>query len=280
MIAIDKSKIIKNPMPITNTDWQVAFKNNCDDKGWSNKNNNRFYKPDDVKNALYNLYHKKCGYCEKSILDFDKHVEHYRPKSIYFWLSLSWDNLMLSCPQCNIKKNNKFDKYIDGTTLDYDDYKNETLITVQDKIKEYDKIELPQIINPEQETATSLKAHFTFHLFDNKEGKAGEIKPLTTRMEKTIEVCQLNRSKNSKKKGGLVDKRWKILNTLMNSLKEDLNEYDKQDEREFRVRAIVLTFKKFKIETLDPSSEFSAWRYFILNNKVKIIRKIQQNLNN
>jgi uncharacterized protein (TIGR02646 family) len=53
------------------------------------------------------LYHGKCAFCEskptKPIT-----IEHYRPKSIYFWLGYEWSNLFFACADCNGKKDIKF----------------------------------------------------------------------------------------------------------------------------------------------------------------------------
>jgi len=44
----------------------------------------------------------KCAYCEAST-DVVAHgdVEHFRPKSIYWWLALTFDNYLFSCQICN-----------------------------------------------------------------------------------------------------------------------------------------------------------------------------------
>lgn len=44
----------------------------------------------------------KCAYCEAST-DVVAHgdVEHFRPKSIYWWLAFSFDNYLFSCQICN-----------------------------------------------------------------------------------------------------------------------------------------------------------------------------------
>lgn len=62
------------------------------------------YKTSSVQKELTKIYYFKCAYCEKKLLDTDLHIEHYRPKSVYYWLAYSWDNLLLSCGQCNRKK--------------------------------------------------------------------------------------------------------------------------------------------------------------------------------
>ncbi|WP_298514738.1 AAA family ATPase [uncultured Kordia sp.] len=71
-----------------------------------------------IKNALKDLFHGKCAYCESLILTtFVGDLEHYRPKGGvsessdhpgYWWLVNDWDNLLVSCRNCNIKKKNYF----------------------------------------------------------------------------------------------------------------------------------------------------------------------------
>ena len=48
------------------------------------------------------MQHRKCCYCEK-LEEQAKYrdVEHFRPKSSYWWLAWSWDNLLFSCIDCN-----------------------------------------------------------------------------------------------------------------------------------------------------------------------------------
>jgi uncharacterized protein (TIGR02646 family) len=52
-------------------------------------------------------HHGKCCYCEAP-LDANSEVEHWRPKSRYYWLAYRWDNLLLICGFCNKKKLNQF----------------------------------------------------------------------------------------------------------------------------------------------------------------------------
>lgn len=77
------------------------------------------YSNSEVKDALFKLFNRKCAYCESS---FDHvgpgAVEHFRPKGIdrrknksprkefegYYWLAADWDNLLLSCTDCNSER--------------------------------------------------------------------------------------------------------------------------------------------------------------------------------
>ncbi len=54
---------------------------------------NDSYKEEDVKNILKKIYHHKCCFCEQKIESFQ--IEHFRPKSTYYWLAYSWDNIFL-----------------------------------------------------------------------------------------------------------------------------------------------------------------------------------------
>jgi uncharacterized protein (TIGR02646 family) len=71
------------------------------------------YKAQEVKQALNQLFHFKCAYCETVIAASQPvAVEHYRPKGAvvidgkprkpgYYWLAAVWDNLLPSCTDCN-----------------------------------------------------------------------------------------------------------------------------------------------------------------------------------
>lgn len=59
------------------------------------------YKADDVRDQLLENQHYKCAYCESRITREYNDVEHYRPKSVYYWLGHDWNNLLYSCDLCN-----------------------------------------------------------------------------------------------------------------------------------------------------------------------------------
>jgi uncharacterized protein (TIGR02646 family) len=61
-----------------------------------------FTEYDIVKPALAVMQHNKCCYCEKREEQAKyRDVEHYRPKSVYWWLAWTWENLLFSCVDCN-----------------------------------------------------------------------------------------------------------------------------------------------------------------------------------
>ena len=94
----------------------------------------RLYARDEVRQALSNMQHGKCCYCEKKIdmstafpqdeghgrhSNVEKHVEHFRPKGKdeYKHLMNDWNNLLLACNTCNVNKGQKFDLDEDNSPL-------------------------------------------------------------------------------------------------------------------------------------------------------------------
>lgn len=67
---------------------------------------------DPIKSHLKELYFNKCGFCETILSEFDTDnkftVEHFRPKSYYYWLGAEWTNLFPACKGCNGNKKDDF----------------------------------------------------------------------------------------------------------------------------------------------------------------------------
>ena len=71
----------------------------------------RRYAKDDVREALRKMYWDQCCYCEGRIKDVSHdHIEHRQPKSKFRDRVYDWENLHLACPQCNIKKGDKWNE--------------------------------------------------------------------------------------------------------------------------------------------------------------------------
>jgi hypothetical protein len=63
-----------------------------------------------AKGALKQDSHGKCAYCEAPVaVVAHGDVEHFRPKSIYWWLAFAFDNYLFSCQICN--QTHKADKF-------------------------------------------------------------------------------------------------------------------------------------------------------------------------
>ena len=173
------------------------------------------YDSGDVKIALTTLYDGKCAYCEQlSNLEID----HYRPKTDYFWLKIAWTNLVYSCHDCNMNGSK-------GTQFPLINEKNrikEPNFSAQGLPKNYhiielDKIEQPLLINPEVTNPY-------FHLRINKFGDVEEINN-SLQGARTKGVCKLNRD-------SLHIKRATIINNFVTRI-------SKQLEKRFQLRNVL-----------------------------------------
>jgi len=233
----DTTKVL---VSLTNIDAQSAFNHNIASTSYVSKD---IYRNKEVKKELNELYHRKCAYCEDTLLNHFKHIEHYRPKDIYFWLAFSWDNLLLACEYCNVNKGKKF--RIQGTKVNY---QNETLQQVQLITQQYDIVEIPMLLNPEQ--VLSFAQHFTFNL-------NGEIIEISDKMKYTIETCDLNRIE-------LIEKRYKILKKLKDKLLRRWKNYDKN--KDYNIIQALKDLKEDFVEETNETTPFTTWRQFIIEN--------------
>ena len=70
--------------------------------GIGNENIKTKYNHPEIKSALLNETHEKCAYCESKFLHVSPgDIEHIIPKSKRPELYVKWENLTISCEQCN-----------------------------------------------------------------------------------------------------------------------------------------------------------------------------------
>lgn len=217
---------------------EKVFNNNISSFSYSDDKNR--YKVGSVQKRLNKIYNLKCAYCEQKLLDAPKHVEHYRPKNIYYWLAYSWDNLLLSCGSCNSTKNHNFAIKNNAVV-----YNNESFVNIHKLGDSYDIIESPLIINPEKDDILEL-IQYT---------KNGIIFSEDERVNYTIEkACKLNRDE-------LVQKRLPILTDFVNKINKQYELFSKNGDVE-RFDPDVQTF----IEKVSKENEFYSFRYYVINN--------------
>jgi len=117
MINVDRSKINKPEVldkkdknGLTETDRAINFYS--DPLNLENPFDYKIYSDPKVKESLIELFKGKCAYCESKFLHvYSGDVEHFRPKGKieeaeppkpgYYWLAADWNNLYLSCRNCN-----------------------------------------------------------------------------------------------------------------------------------------------------------------------------------
>jgi hypothetical protein len=75
----------------------------------------------DVRGALYAMHGRVCAYCGSPASDQRGDVEHYRPKSVYPWLTYEFRNYLLGCRVCNSsRKSTEFPLFLSAKPLRYD----------------------------------------------------------------------------------------------------------------------------------------------------------------
>lgn len=215
----------------------------------------RAYAKTDVREKLEDIY-KRCAYCECSLTGSED-IEHYRPKSKYYWLALSWDNLLLSCRDCNSKKNDDFG--IQGTEAVYDPADHQGWDLIHQLGAKYDEIERPLLINPERDEDPLRHFEFT---------QDGKIEGITPEGIYTAEKCNLYRSRlNSDRKAVLDDFKHRIALDY-EAHKEDLKAL---------IRAICVTRKDYEtIHPKNPRENYIAFRRYSIKKEwhIEIINEL------
>jgi len=240
MIKIEKD-LTDVPSILKNETREKAFKKNI--KDFEYLHGKGLYKTSSVQDKLNELYHFKCVYCERDISDDDKHIEHYRPKSRYYWLAYSWDNLLLCCSRCNKAKGDKFETT--HCSMLYGDEKFSDIHTLGE---EYDNEEKPKTINPEREDV----------LIDILFDRDGKIYSFNPRVIYTIdEVCNLNRNE-------LVEKRIKIVNGFIKRVNRHFKNY--LDAKDYQNFSMFDSDVEELINECFVENEFYSFRYFIVHN--------------
>lgn len=144
--------------------------------------NDGIYNHRSVKDALVDMQHRKCCYCESRFLDTSwGTVDHFRPKTAirhgpgkaleypgYYWLAFHWDNLLVSCEKCNTLKGSSFPLYDPGSRArcHHDESTDEE----------------PLLVDPAGEDP---RQHVRF--------RAAAVEPLTHRAQETIKGMGLER---------------------------------------------------------------------------------------
>lgn len=203
---------------------------------------NSRYKHKDVKEKLKESY-KNCCFCE--VHDQQLEVEHYRPKSKYYWLAYSWDNLTLSCTKCNKSKSNNFQ--ILGVSA-VPKVKGDDLTDIHQLSSVYDVVESPLLINSDKVSEEELNAF----IYDED----GSVTSDNTRVKYTIETCGLNRH-------NLREERKKIWDSFKSKFNARVLEYSSNPEAlETALRTLI---KDFGTDANDSSVPFQSFRRYVIS---------------
>ena len=201
------------------------------------------YKTRDIKDRLKSLY-KNCCFC--GFHDQQLEVEHYRPKSKYYWLTYSWDNLLFSCTKCNKAKSDKFS--ISGLEVaikaDYD------LSGINCLSDIYDLQEKPMLINPEKITEDESAA-FVYE-------KDGHVHSDNPRVDYTIKTCDLDRD-------NLVEERKAIWDKFVNSI--NARKWKYRDDMEALKVSLYDAIEDFIAEAKDDNIPLISFRRYVIKSE-------------
>ncbi len=222
---------------------------------------NERYKQADIKGALKKIYKDKCAYCEQNVNDTYFHVEHYRPKSIYYWQAYSWDNLFLCCVKCNTIKGNKFEIEADKKV----EFSESDLSSIHNLTEKYNDIERPRMINPELEDVEDKL------IFDTE---TGSIKSDDHRCQYTIDCCKLDRKEASENRKKIWDDFYKRVKGVFYRIARIKKQYEKQEivsnklkteyDRELdRLKDIIHYFRE---DADNPGNEYLTFRRYVVKN--------------
>jgi uncharacterized protein (TIGR02646 family) len=199
------------------------------------------YKQKDVKKALKDIYNSKCAFCEQRVEQ--SHVEHYRPKSVYYWLTYSWDNLLLACSTCNQYKGDFFD--LRGNTGVVNFTNNEAnILAIHNSSNNYDVVELPKMINPE--------IHQPLGNLQFK--RNGVIESNNENFQYTITKCKIDRIE-------LNDQRRELLDKFASDIRLVLAKNKNSRDQKTGIETIVSVFIE---DVKNPKSTFLAFKNFAI----------------
>ncbi len=209
-----------------------------------NKKDAKLFKQKDTKEALHKIYKGKCAFCEQKLsIGGDRTdtrtIEHYRPKSRYYWLAFSWDNLLLCCRGCNKNKADNFE--ILGQEALYDD---SFIENIHSSTVEYQNREQPKMVHPELE---SVVEQLSF-------SKKGKIDSNDSRVQYTIDTCYLNRP-------DLIEKRKTVIDEFFKKIKD----------RKLAKKPINDILKSLVDDIKQKEEDFLAFRYWIFKNYKSLI---------
>lgn len=189
------------------------------------------YRHDDIKEAVKNLFHGKCVFCEAFIETVSyAHIEHFHPKSIYHEETFEWNNLFPACPKCNIYKGN------------------------------HDTKKYP-IVNPEKDEPEH------YFIYPDVRIQPASDSPDITKSQQTIDVCGLHRLTLCRDMANILLQFYKIEQLL----KEKVNEYDalkRKTDKIKRLNKIHNALENMKAESADTEPYAGFLRYILRTNKI------------
>jgi len=262
MISVKKD-FTKPPASLTGNTCQSKIKDCIDSKSYIKSD---WYKKEDTKKLLKEIYNNKCAYCEGySNAQAPFHVEHYRPKDEltikvnnkktkvaghkgYYWLAYNWSNLLWSCYWCDQNKSSQFPLEDESNRIFNPPLKPDGNLNKKECESIALKPETPLLLNPEIDKP---EEHFYFK-------RNGKIKSISKRGKATIEICQLNREDLCVDRKKLVDSFNAEIITEVADYLDDKTELDFQNFNRNLNNILTKIYKK-----AEPENDYSRFGYFM-----------------
>jgi len=208
-----------------------------------------------LKKIFWKKQNKCCCICEKRLSDiYSIDIDHYRPKTIYWWLAHNPKNYYLTCAECNrSNKRAQFPLYRDHLPTKY----------AERKILE----EKPLLLNPMYDNHVEyFELTFIIHSQTNEriailKPKKGLNEELLARAEKTIEVFNLDLNKYNDTDFTRLDLMIEYYDLLIDIAKAK-NEYVEKGE--------FYKFLKQKLEERKELKTLGLLQLIIQNKRIEI----------
>lgn len=217
-----------------------------------------------IKDDLKTIYNNKCAFCEIELSEFNHDnkftVEHYRPKTHYYWLGAEWTNLFPTCQGCNGNKKDDFPLFQEKNRIKNPLFykkggflKKSAKSTYKGLLSEEPLFLHPEIDNPQK--------YFEI----NEHGKA-DVKPNLGKYEaqRARIMCQkfLNRASiEERRKRKILLYKNKLLDLLVAISQKDLSNLTSE-----RIEDLFLSFFLDLKRQANIDSEFSLLGYYMLTN--------------
>jgi len=209
----------------------------------------------ELKGLYFERQDGRCCICEKELNDiYSQDIEHYRPKSHYWWLAYNTENYYLCCAECN--RSYKKEKFPLANN------QNKTTYTNRKEIES----EKPLLLNPMNDNPNDyFQLVFIIHSTTNKgiailQSKSDLNTFLKKRADKTIEIYNLDlhsyRTDTDKS-------RFNLLNKYYNDLFEIAKAKKLKSDKEFKGTLLQKVKERPELKTLDLLK-------LIINNQVII----------
>jgi uncharacterized protein (TIGR02646 family) len=239
------------PISLNNTTADQLRNNLISAGNWINTKENTYekqYKKSGTKNALDSMS-DTCIFCQQKLTiatgnEDARSVEHFRPKSLYWWLAYSWDNLFSVCRKCNSNKDNDFDCFNPRIT----NIRTGDLVNIHILAADYQAIESPKLLHPElDEPETHLKYTLKGNIEDDSSLKGAY----------SIQTCQLERL-------DLIGKRKSVFDVFEEDVSLIL--FDGSKTLTQRQDEILKCYFDFQTDAQNDRCEFSGFKRYLFTH--------------